>query len=175
MRKRDGFTLIESVIAIMLMGIIGTIIAAVISTTFDTMADINIRKEAVQNGANAASFLSREVGMVGADTALVYANSDSIRFNDRWGQVISYGLSGAALYRRVDSGTTRILAESVVVDSSSFHYYGVDNVELSSVPLSTTDRKKVRLIELQLQTDDAGQGVNFLIRVFPENLKVIRG
>lgn len=170
-----GFTLIEAIVAVILMGIISGLIATVIATTIDTLADVRDRARIVTSGASAIAFFEREVRMMGADTALLIADDDQLRFNDRWGNTIEYTISSGKLYRQiVGVGSAQVQATPIVTANCSFLYYKIDNSELSSIPLGSSDRQDTRLIELRLVLDDGQSGIPYLVRVFPENLKVVR-
>jgi len=171
--KSNGFSLIELIISMSLMVIVSGILAAVIASNFRILEDVSDRKENVIRGLSAINLFQRETGMITDSTNIVIADDQQFRFNDKYGNTWEYAINSSDFTRlEVGIGTAKILATPVLNASTAFHYFGGDNTELTSTPLSATDLKLVRLIKLKLTMDDGYDGVSLLAVVYPENMNI---
>ena len=170
----QGFTMIEAIISIMLIGILSGIVAMVLNASFKIVAGVQNRKTMLIDGSISINKFSREYGHVVDENSLQYANEKKIRFNIGQGITLEYELDNDKLYRKiVGQGQRQILTQSVIVASSVFKYFERNNMQLSNVPLSAQDQKKVWMVELILNLSGQEQTISFLADVFPENLKIV--
>jgi len=168
-----GFTLIELIISMSLMVIISGILAAIIASNFKILHEVSDRKKFVTRGLHAVNLFQREAGMITDSTNIVIANSQQFRFNDKYANTWEYAVNLSNFTRQeIGVGSAMILATPVINASTKFQYYNGDNDELTSLPLSASDLKLVRLIKLKLTMNDGMDGVSLLSIVFPENLNV---
>lgn len=172
-KHNSGFTLIEALVAITLVGILGGIVAILVSSSFRTMSYVSIRKTVVMDGADAVNLMQREIRTIRHSDSLLIADVDQLKFTDAWGRTIDYTITGDTLHRKVDSGTNDILAAPIHADSTYFRYYNSSNTELSSVPLSAANRAAVRMFQVELAMDDRDNNIQFLARIFPENYRIV--
>ncbi len=171
--RRSGFTLIELIISMSLMVIVSGILAAIIISNFRILEEVSDRKKYVTRGLSAVNLFQREAGMITDSTNIVIADDQQFRFNDKYGNTWDYAVSSSDFTRlEVGIGTAKILATPVINASTTFQYFGGDNAELASTPLSANDLKLVRLIKLKLTMDDGFDGVSLLSIVYPENLNI---
>lgn len=172
-KPHSGYTLIELIISIMLMGIVAGLLASIIAVNFDTLATVSERKKLVTRGMLAINLFERELGMLIDSTNIVTADDQTFRFNDKYGNTWEYAVSSDDLTRQeVGVGSAQVLATPVINASTEFKYFSASNAELSSVPLSEAHRKLVRLVKLVLVMDDGGSGISLMSIVYPENLKI---
>jgi prepilin-type N-terminal cleavage/methylation domain-containing protein len=172
-RLASGFTLIELIIAIVLMGIVSGLLASIIAVNFSTMSEVSDRKKLVTRGMLAINLFERELAMLKDSTNLVIADDQQIQFNDKFGNTWDYSVSSTTLTRQeVGVGSAVALASPVINADTEFHYFDGDNNELTTLPLSSTNRKLVRLIKLILAMDDGETGIFLMSIVYPENLKI---
>lgn len=170
----QGFTMIEAIISIMLIGILSGIVAMVLNASFKIVAGVQNRKTMLIDGSISINKFSREYGHIVDENSLQYANEKKIRFNIGQGITLEYELDNDKLYRKiVGQGQRQILTQSVIVASSVFKYFERNNMQLSNVPLSAQDQKKVWMVELILNLSGQEQTISFLADVFPENLKIV--
>lgn len=171
--ENQGFTMVEAIIGIMLIGILSGIVAMVLNASFKIAAGIQNRKTMLIDGSISINKFSREYGHVVDENSLQYANEKKIRFNIGQGITLEYELDNDKLYRKiVGHGQRQILTQSVVVASSVFKYFERNNNQLTNVPLSADDQKKVWIVEFTLNLSGQEQTIAFLADVFPENLKI---
>lgn len=172
--SNQGFTMIEAIIGIFLIGILSSIMAMVLNTSFKIVAGVQNRKTMLMDGSISVNKFSREYDQVIDENSLQYADEKKIRFNIGQGVTLEYELDNDKLYRKiVGQGEKQVLTQSVVVASSVFKYFGSNNNQLANVPLSAVDRKNVWTVELTLIIINNDQTIAFLANVFPENLKII--
>ncbi len=172
--NNQGFTMVEAIIGIFLIGILSGIVSVVLNASFKIAAGIQTRKTMLIDGSISVNKFSREYGQVIDKNSLQYANEKLIRFSIGQGITLEYELDNTKLYRKiVGYGQKKILTQSVVDGSSMFTYYDRDNNQLLSIPLSADDRKKVWMVELILYLINNDETISFLASVFPENLKIV--
>ena len=167
--RQRAFTLIELIIAILLMGIVSGLLASIIAVNFKTISNVSDRKRLVTQGMLAVDLFRRETGMMTDSTKLEIADDQEIKFTDKYGNTWDYSIASSVLTRQeVGVGSAKSLATPVVTASSKFYYYDADNNALSSTPLSSANRKLVRLIKFILVMDDGDGGIPLMATVYPE-------
>lgn len=169
---KRGFTLIELTVSMVLMTILVSAVASVVFAAFRGVENIQNQKEIVADGFFAVSNFAREFGQMTNAESLVMGSNTKIKFSHNLGETVVYELTGGKLYRKVDNGSSRILANSVDVSASSFRYFQENNSELTNVPLSSSDRASVWMVEFLLKMDNSIKTIQFVRDVFPENLKL---
>jgi len=173
LRTNSGYTLIELIIAILLMGIVAGLLSSIIAVNFDTLAQVSERKKLVTRGMLAVNLFERELGMLIDSTNIVTADDQQFRFNDKYGNTWEYKVTSDEFTRQeITVGSALALASPVVNADTKFKYYSKSNTELTSVPLSATNRKLVRLVKLVLVMDDGNTGISLMSIVYPENMKI---
>jgi len=168
-----GFTLIEMIIAIILMGIVSGLLASIIAVNFKTISKVSDRKKLITQGMLAVELFNRELGMLTDSTKLLIANDQELQFTDKQGDTWDYSVTSGTLTRQeVGVGSAMLLAAPLVNASSKSYYYDGNNTALTGTPLSSTNRKLVRLVKFILVMDDGGSGIPLMATVYPENLKI---
>ena len=167
-----GFTLIDTLVGILLMGIVSAIVAVVVSTAFKVVNEVQARKEIVLDGSAGAKKFAREYSHLSDSTSLLIADTKKIRFSNSKNKTLEYELTTGTFFRTIVGQTAQRLTGSVDVGSSSFKYYEKNNTELTAVPLNATDRAKVWMVEFALILNNGNESVRFTDQVFPENLKL---
>ena len=169
----SGFTLIELIIAMTLMVITAGILASIIAVNFDVLANVSERKKLVTRGMLAVNLFERELGMLVDSTNIAIADDQQLRFVDKYANTWEYSVSTSNFTRQqVGVGSALTLATPVINADTKFKYFDGSNAELTSLPLSTTNRKLVRLVKLMLVMDDGSDGIPLMSIVYPENMKI---
>lgn len=111
MLKRDGFTLIELVVVIVVTGIIAGIVAALIMQAAGAYSDEQLRSGVQYQARLAVERISREARQVRrcADITAPANPSATLQFTDITGSAVSFAVAGGSLTRGVDvlsSGVT---------------------------------------------------------------------
>lgn len=154
-RKR-GFTLIELVIVIVILGIIAVVGVALMLQVGDAWVLQSHRKEMSESARIAMDRMIRETREA---ASISTAAGGTLTFNNIGGNTITFDTSGTTLRRTVD-GTTNELADNV--DSLSFTYY-YDN---GGSALTDITR-----IEIDLTFSSGNTEFNFKSQVSPRRLQ----
>lgn len=158
-KSEKGFTLIELVVVIVLIGIISLFIANFIGYEVDSYSYVVTRQENLQNSRRAIQMLSRDIRQIKSPDNIYKATSDSIRFEDVNDAMISYRYSNFQITRNND-----LLLSGVV--SCQFRYFD-NNGSLMGFPIS--DFTAIRSIEVSIATIVKDQTITSEIRVTPRN------
>lgn len=101
-RKRYGFTLIEAVMVIALIGIISVGIGSFILTATQAWVLITGREAAINTSRTAMNRMTAEMRRIMRPSAIIVANPAECQFTDLDGQTIDYRQDGANLMRNAD-------------------------------------------------------------------------
>ncbi len=161
--KEKGFTLIELVIAIVILGIIAGIGTPLLLGISDSLAFLVSRTAIDQAGDIALSRMTREMRRLKDDSSVNTATSSQFSFDDVNSNTISYSLSGTDLMRNSD-----ILASDV--QDLSFTYYD-DSGSTISTPVVSPNKTDIRRIDISLEFTSSGQIFYYKSQVRPRNLR----
>ena len=143
MKKENGFTLIEVIIVITIVGIVSVIIGSMLLGVVKAWTFKINRNDILWDGRLAINRMTREIRTVRNDASVTTASSSQFRFIDSANIDITYSLSSTNL-NRTENGTANLLAENV--SSLSFTYYDAAGTVIPSPTVSpTTDIKRVRI------------------------------
>ncbi len=165
-KSTNAYTLIELIVAIMLMAILSGLLASIIAVNFKTMGEVSDRKKLVTRGTLAINLFEREVGMLKKTANILVATSSQFKFTDTYGNTLDYVITGSNLTRKLGAGLANTLATPVINADTEFSYFGADNAV-------TAVKADMRLVKLVLVMDDGGTGISLLSIVYPENIKVV--
>lgn len=165
-RSRDeGFTLIEMVITIVIVGIIGGLAAMIILQGVRAYSDERSRSDVHYQSRLAMERMSREIRQVrscGAPDLPGMVNpSASITFTDINNETISFSRTGTDLMRGAD-----VLARNIT--ALQFRFLDINGNESVNCGTTPTD---AWLIEISLTATDpqTSQSLTILTRVYPRN------
>ena len=163
--KRRGFTLIELIVVITIVGIIAGVVGFVLFGAVDAWTFRFKRAGLLSDGRLAINRMVREIREVKDLTSVITANTSQFRFKDTDDTDITYSLNGSDLDRTEDAATNT-LAENV--STLSFTYYDSNGSAISTpvVSPSATDIRRV-LIDLTLTKD--GEDVYLESESVPRN------
>ncbi len=156
-KGREGFTLIEVVIVIVLIGVLATVLIQPFHQGVQSFIAVETRGDLTAEARQATTRMVREIRNVDKKAnknapTMSNANATSISFNDVLRNSITFSLSGSTVQRN-----TNTLADKV--SSLQFRYFDGSNAELTSLPLSGPNREKVRKIRVVLTMQEGGQTV----------------
>ena len=163
----EGFTLIEIVMVCVLIGIIAAVIIPPLHQGVQSYAVSETRGDLTSQARQAATRMIRELRNVQKKANntpnITAANATSITFVDVLDSTITFSLSGSTVQRNSNP-----LVEQV--SSLQFRYFNGTNAELTTLPLSATDRDNVRRIMVTLTLAEAGQTVSVTEQAFLREL-----
>jgi prepilin-type N-terminal cleavage/methylation domain-containing protein len=172
---KPGFTLIELVISILLVGIVAGILAPIYHQAGDMFSATHARSELTARGRLALERLSRELRE--ADPAQIQTSGSSLRFH-QLEDLLAIRLKGSVPereYRVCDQVSVNLLGDSLDWDqgndgsSDAILVDGVEAVSFAYAP-GATQRSAVVSIDLRLRQADES------IRLFREvHVRNVRG
>ena len=169
-QNNNGFTLVETIIVIVILGIVVAIGAASITTAADALAFLTVRADMDQSADAAMGRISEEIVRLKDDTSISTASATQFSFTDVDDTLITYSLSGTDLMRTT-LASSDILASNVA--SIAFSYYDDSDTELAIPgdivlsPLTNIRRIQV-LLTFQI---GASYEFNYQTQIRPRNLR----
>lgn len=166
--KINGFTLVETILTIMIVGIIAGVTAKILMSGLDTYAFITNRKDATQHARVAMERMASELVLI-KNEDIRWMNNDNFGFWDRDGQKSSFKkdtMGGRPVLSRGDEslwGDDYFLAGPLgFID---FDYLRADGTGASSAD-------QVRKINIELSVESLGGygPVTLRTEVFPRNM-----
>jgi prepilin-type N-terminal cleavage/methylation domain-containing protein len=164
MKLSKGLTLIEMIMAIVIMGILSGVLMFSIKGVMDLWNFWSFRSEVSAQGRIAVMRMVREIRQVRNESTIFIADRSRIQFNDTDNQTIDYSLNGTNLTRNGN-----VLATGVT--NLTFTYYNISNAVLVSMPLNQTNREAIFGIGLGLTMVSGDQNKTLATRVYPRNLE----
>ncbi len=158
----SGFTLIETVMVIVIVGILAGGSSMYIKQVIDTWNFQNFLEEAVSQGRIALIRMTREIRQA-IDLDVYSASQTNFSFKDANDNIINYTISADNLYRGPD-----LLLSGV--GNFTFSYYNKTNQLITSPELypSKTDIKR---IDIDFQVQSGSQTKRLRSQVWPRNFR----
>jgi len=143
--SKRGFTLIELVITMVLIGIVAFIVADAMSTGFKTYFTTDNRKEALDQARIAMERMTREIRNLRSSADIGTANANQFCFVNTDGTRVSFLYSGTTIVRDEpvacpSAAGAPVLANNITV--FSFTYLQTDG---STDPAPPTNTKRIRI------------------------------
>ncbi len=157
----SGFTLIELVVAMVIVGVISTLLIIYIMASTETFISIQSRKSLNIDAASSIRLFTREVSL----TNKIYtALEKNIQFSSTidTNMIIDYFINNDGTFtRKRGAGNIEIVSKNVDFNSSYFNYYDInDNIG--------TPIRRIRLSLLLRINNDSSR---FTADIFPETYK----
>ena len=159
-----GFTLIEIIITIVLIGIIASIAAGIILQGVRSYSDVDNRSNVRYQAQLAVERMAREIRMIRSATAvdITALTATNLQFNDINGNNIQFQRVGAIAPYTMQRNTN-VLANNV--QSITFSYFANDGV--TAVTLATVTTLWFVVIDLTVQ--QGTETISVRTRVHPMN------
>ena len=162
----EGFTMVELLISIL----VSTIVLGAISAAFVLQNKSYAKQEQVvdvqENARAALQLMTKELLMAGydpsgnANAGILVADDDRVQFTmdldqdeavTGSGENITYALDTTEnqVTRTSGGGSAQPIGESI--QALSFKYFDSDDLELTSVPLNSSDREEVTRVSVELE------------------------
>lgn len=166
---KKGFTLIELVMTMVLIGIIAFVVANSMSTGFKAYFTTDFRNEALNQARIAMERMTREIRNVRSRTDVPTGTNNQFCFTDINGTRISFRYDGSANILRGEGGagcpgaTENTLSTNI--NSFSFSYIRPDGTV--DAAFSAVNTKRIRLT---LTATISGENVTLQSEVWPRSL-----
>jgi prepilin-type N-terminal cleavage/methylation domain-containing protein len=158
--REKGFTLIEMVLVIVLLGIIGATLIVSFGPGIQTFVGVDLRKEALQNARGAAHRMIKEIREAQSFSACAPCSPvNTLTFTNILNNGITFSWSGTAQDPLTRNGDTL----STNVDDFTVTFYAQDGAE----PADETEIWRIR-VDLKVRVGD--QTVDLRSEVHPRNL-----
>lgn len=176
LKKNEGVTLIELMVAMALTMLIATAIYNVYGSSAKNMQMSFVRNRDREIVSNASHVIQRDLRGITVSTnfeSVALADDKNITFytdsdSDDLPEKISYTLANSTLTRRLyqpdndvspytynSEPAMSVLADDVT-NTGAFSYYSDFSTTMTSLPLSSADRQKIRIVEILLAVDSNG-------------------
>lgn len=162
MRKKAGFTLIEFIMVIVILGIMAGV-------GLPLMAEISqawlLHKDTREIAESARIAIDRMMRDIRRAVSITSADTANLQFTDIDISVITFDISSTTL-RRTEAAATNALADNV--DSLSFTYYDDSDAQIATPVVTPSDIKR---IEVDLTFSLGDTQFNIRSQVSPRRLQ----
>lgn len=162
MKEHRGFTLIEVIMVIVIVGIIAGLAAMMISQGVRAYSDEVIRSDVHYQARLAMERMAREIRMIRSRTDIAAMTATNLVFTDVAGNTVGFDYAAPPAIRRWDGAVYNNLALSIT--SFAFNYYQQDLV------IPATGPADVWVIEIVMRVQQGAETLDLRTRVFPRNL-----
>jgi prepilin-type N-terminal cleavage/methylation domain-containing protein len=169
-KNSKGFTIIELVITMVLIGIVAYIAADAMSTGFKAFFVTDNRKEALDQARIAMERMTREIRNIRGSSDISTANATTLTFTDISGTTITFTLNAGNINRT--SGTTNTLATGIsnsTLASGIFSYTLTDGTTVTQTP-TAAERLLIKRIKIDFKATYNNENVALQSEVWPRNL-----
>ena len=176
MRKRlqSGFTLIELVISLAIMGVIGLIAADMLSQGADIYVSQSSRKKFTSQAR--ATFWHIQQKMRNQSDAVKYFQSgpDIISISEGTNSIVTYRIlnDGTLTFER--NSTTYILSDGISYSESGFTYFNSDYNDITPTAgntLSEARARSVHLVKLKILFTQRTDTLELSTSMYPNNFR----
>ena len=173
-QSNKGFTLIELVISLAIMGVIGLLAADMLSQGADIYANQSIKKKFTSHVRSAFWHIQQNLRN----------QSDAVNFSQSGPNLISISVDGSSTltYRILDDGTltfqnngvTHTLADGISHTKSGFYYFDSDYSNMTPEAgntLSETLARNVHLVKINICFTNQADTLELSTHIYPNNFR----
>ena len=160
-RNSNGYTLIELIVAITIVGIIASLLVLYLTASASVFNKVQSRKSMVNNASFSLKKFTREASLTWGINAYTSKNYQFTSTQDTF-LLISYEINtDNTLTRKLASGNKELIARNIDYDNSYFNYFDInDNIG--------TPIRRIRLSLLFINNDESSR---FTADVTPETIR----
>jgi len=163
---RKGFTLIEMIMVIVIMGIFTASAIPVFVQVAHAWQYQSLRNEIAESGRIAIDRMIREMRQINSSTSVVTATGSAFKFTDTSSQSVYFYLSGSDLRMQIN-GTDYELASGV--SSLAFTYYDSTGAVIA-VPAVSPAVTNIKRVRVDFTITAGNQPVEINSEVYPRRL-----
>ena len=188
MKNTKGFTLIEMIMVITLLGIVAAIIAIPLLQGAKGWFAATTREGITQSGRIGIERMARETrNTARVDSVTVLcptppcpcisaASATSITFSDLSGDLtncnsITFSLSGTNLYRCPDPACATQYTQADNISSLTIRYYRSDNFWINEDPISAANRPLIRRLSIEIVSTKGTETLRKYNEVYLSNMR----
>lgn len=164
-RGEAGFTLVELVLVIVLLGIVSAVVAVPLMEGARIFSSGEVRADLNNQGRLAVERMAREIRMARSRTAADLpgcCNAGTLNFYDIGGKQIIYTFSGGNLTRQDMAGTFVLASADAATSSLTFSYFQQNGAPAAAAA-------QVWTIQIDLTVTRSGESQAYRVRVHPRN------
>lgn len=169
-QNNRGFTLMETIISIMIFGIIGILLVGIIGAGANVYESIFNSKEIKDNLYLAQRRLNNDLFGLRDIQHISYADKTTLTFINSRLETIQYRYDNGKLYRSQNSDGEHLIAQ-YLTDSTSFFYYTIGDSIINQDPLSASSILSIWQVRLDLYATKGSESMKIRTTTFPQNLK----
>lgn len=162
---KKGFTLIELVIVIVIIGVIAGVVGYILLAAADAWTFKFNRADLLADGRLAMNRMVREIREIKRATNVTTATPSHFRFTNVDDVDIAYSRTSTDLNRTADS-TANVLAENV--SNLTFTYYDSSGATIAT-PVVTPNKTDIHRIRINLTLTKSGENVYLQADSRPRN------
>ena len=147
-RSEKGFTLMEMIVVMVVVGVLSVTIAPFIKVNIDSYIQVRNGKDALQATRIALNRMVEEIKRIPSPNSLIWGYSSSIRFRMPNGIRITYRFESGTITRERGFFSTHVVLLKGV-RAFNLTYFGDDGSASSSAP---SDLRRIK-IEINVGTD----------------------
>ena len=163
---KGGFTLIELVMTILILGILAGVGIPLTGSLIDSMAYSIYRKDLSEQAEVILRRISREMRRLKDSQSVITADGTTYRFVDIDNNTIQFTLNGTDLERELN-GQTDILAVGVTAFNLS---YLDDQENVITTPSVGVQGTNIKLIDISVTLAAGGSTIYYRTRIRPRNI-----
>jgi prepilin-type N-terminal cleavage/methylation domain-containing protein len=158
-RKQDGFTMVEMVIVIVLIGIIAMTASLLIGQAAQTYQKEDNYSAITNQGRLALETMAREIRMIRStsDITSSCASTTALNFTDTNGTLVAYSFSGSTLLAGTNPLATNLTS------------FGITYYDESSPPVTTTTCSAVWNVTVSLTVAQGGDSLTMRTTIHPRS------
>jgi prepilin-type N-terminal cleavage/methylation domain-containing protein len=161
LKKQSGFSLIELIIVITILGIISVMGSNILSSAFQGYLDNKNLIDSDWQARLALERMQRDIRAVRSTADMTTAAASQLVFTNTAGNTLTYALSGTNLTLKVNSNAAQVLANGV--QSLGFSYYDRNGA-------STATLTNIRYITISLNITLNNTNYTVNTNVYTRNL-----
>jgi prepilin-type N-terminal cleavage/methylation domain-containing protein len=160
LRSHRGFTLIEMIMVILILGIIIAMSSTLLTQGLDTFSTGENIMNANWQGQLAMERMARDILSVRSPADMTTLGASNFAFTDSNNNTLSYSLSGTSL-NLTQNGSTAILADGI--QSLGFSYFDKNDA-------ATTTPTLARFIRVTINVTQGNANYTLTTGIYPRNL-----
>lgn len=169
-RPTHGFTLVETIISILIFGIVGVLLVSIVKVGATLYEEVVSKSELRDNLYIAERRIVNDFLAIRDIKHFLYGDRTRIQFVKSDLDTIQYRYDAGKLYRKVNSATEFPVAQ-YLTDSTRFYFYTSDDSAILTNPLDATGRLATWSLQLDFHAKRSYHTMEMRTAIFPQNYR----